>query len=143
MNSPDTKREILLIEDDPLQSQLLCFHLEGVTDKVHVTRSGLNGVEMIVSLQPSCVLLDLGLPDIDGFEVLRLIRERRLTNLVNIIVLSALKDPNRIAAAIDGGAFDYITKPFTPVELQARVRNALRRNCRECKLDLAYRLGLS
>ncbi len=143
MNSFSFRRAVLLIEDDPLQSQLLRFHLEGVTDDIHVTRSGLNGVEMIENLQPTCVLLDMGLPDIDGFEVLRLIRERRLTNLVNVIVLSALKDPNRIAAAIDGGAFDYITKPFTPVELQARVRNALRRNCQECKLDLAYRLGMT
>lgn len=143
MSVPAFTRKVLLIEDDPLQSQLLRFHLEGVADEVHITRSGLNGVEMIESLNPNCVLLDMGLPDIDGFEVLRLIRDRRLTNAVNVIILSALKDPNRIAAAIDGGAFDYITKPFTPVELQARVRNALRRNCQECKLDIAYRLGMT
>jgi len=143
MNSLGFRRKVLLIEDDPLQSQLLRFHLEGVSDEVHITRSGLNGVELIEKLQPSCVLLDMGLPDIDGFEVLRLLRERHMTNAVNVIILSALKDPNRIAAAIDGGAFDYITKPFTPVELQARVRNALRRNCQECKLDIAMRLGMT
>jgi two-component system KDP operon response regulator KdpE len=116
---------ILVIEDDPNVRMVLEFTLrqEGY-DCLHAT-TGMAGVRTTLDREPSVVLLDLKLPDLNGFEVTQRIRER---SQVPIIVVSACAEEGDKVAALDGGANDYVTKPFTPAELLARIRVALRKS---------------
>ena len=89
--------------------------------------SAREGLDLAASAQPSLVILDLGLPDLDGLEVCR---ELRAFSSVPLIVLSARHADQDKAALLDAGADDYVTKPFSTLELQARVRAQLRRAAR-------------
>jgi len=91
---------------------------------VVVARNGLDGIAQVSLVDPDVVVLDLGLPDVDGVETCRRIRQ---WSQVPIIVLSATEAEDRKVAALDSGADDYVTKPFGMAELEARLRVALRR----------------
>jgi two-component system KDP operon response regulator KdpE len=115
--------KILVIDDDPslLRALRLGLHSAG-----HEVATALNGAQrMMAAAQcaPDVVILDLGLPDVDGLEVCRRIR---LWSSVPIVVLSAIDAEDRKIAALDGGANDYVTKPFGLGELAARIRVAIR-----------------
>lgn len=114
---------ILVVEDEPHARTLLQVTLgpEGYCC-VHAA-TGLDGIRAAYDYDPSIVLLDLGLPDLDGVEVTRRIREK---SSVPIIVVSARGQETDKIAALDGGANDYVTKPFAAGELLARIRVALR-----------------
>ena len=92
--------------------------------QVIFAQNGKNGLTMFFSHNPDLVILDLGLPDMDGVDV---IREIRAKNDTPIVVLSARTDESDKVEALDLGANDYVTKPFTPMELMARVNSQLRR----------------
>jgi len=114
---------ILVIEDEPNARTLIQVTLaQSGYHCVHAT-TGIAGVAAALRSAPSAVLLDLGLPDLDGVEVTRRIRER---SNVPIIVVSARGQEAAKIEALDGGANDYVTKPFAPGELLARIRVALR-----------------
>ena len=85
--------------------------------------TGEQGITQTAAIGPDVVMLDLGLPDSDGIDVCRRIRE---WSDVPIVVLSAIDSEDRKVAALDGGADDYVTKPFSMAELEARIRTALR-----------------
>ncbi len=87
--------------------------------------AGLDGVQAVQTRRPDLVLLDLGLPDIDGLEVCR--RIHRFDSSIDVIMLTARDDELDIVVGLDAGAVDYITKPFKLAELMARVRAQLRR----------------
>jgi two-component system KDP operon response regulator KdpE len=114
---------VLLIEDEPQVRRFLRTALESSECKLLEAGSGETGLELAVSRQPDIVLLDLGLPDMDGIEVTRRLREWSSTP---IIVLSARGQENDKVAALDAGADDYLTKPFGLPELLARIRVAHR-----------------
>ena len=114
---------ILVIEDDPSVQMVLQFTLRQEGYHYLPASSGLAGVSATLDREPSVVLLDLKLPDLNGFEVMQRIRER---SQVPIIVLSACREEGDKVAALDGGANDYVTKPFTSAELLVRIRVALR-----------------
>jgi two-component system, OmpR family, KDP operon response regulator KdpE len=114
---------ILVIEDEPNTRTLIQVTLgQSGYHCVHAA-TGIAGVAAAFDSAPSAVLLDLGLPDLDGVEVTRRIRER---SPVPIIVVSARGQEKDKIEALDGGANDYVTKPFGPGELLARIRVALR-----------------
>ncbi|MFM0139828.1 response regulator [Caballeronia grimmiae] len=120
----DTQPTIVVIEDDPQIRRLVRSTLQthGMTALEADTGSG--GLSEVASHQPSLVVLDLGLPDADGIDI---IRELRGWTQVPIIVLSARTSEVTKVAALDAGADDYLTKPFGVSELLARVRAQLRR----------------
>jgi len=114
---------ILVIEDEPnTRTLILVTLIQGGYQSVHAS-TGISGVAATFDKDPNAVVLDLGLPDIDGVEVTRRIRER---SLVPIIVLSARGKEADKVEALDSGANDYLTKPFGSAELLARIRVALR-----------------
>ena len=119
----DIKSKILIIEDDPGISTFLKTTLAAEGYDVIVVRSGQSALEIISSHCPDCVLLDLGLPDMDGNDIIRSVRGWTNTP---IIVISARSMEQDKADALDLGADDYITKPFGAVELMARIRSAFR-----------------
>ena len=114
---------ILLIED----SKNTCSYISALLDKNGYTTTtaltGREGLSLAASLCPNLILLDMGLPDMDGFQVLEQLRG---WSHVPILIVSACDEEQEKVAALDLGADDYITKPFYPNELTARIRTALR-----------------
>lgn len=121
-------KTILLIEDDPAIIRLLKLALETNNYKTLIAKDGLGGLSLFLSEHPDLILLDLGLPDIDGMEVLLQIREM---SKVPVIVVSARGSETEKIEALDGGADDYVTKPFNVKELMARIRVNLRKAIKE------------
>ena len=117
------KQKILLIEDETNIANLVRTVLEGEDYKVIVASTGMEGKSLFSSHFPKLVILDLGLPDIDGTLLIKSIREKSDTP---IIVLSARSDEKDKIYALDLGANDYVTKPFSAGELLARVRATIR-----------------
>ena len=115
---------ILIVDDEPSILATMGPLLRSRGYEVSTAMSGRGALEAVERIEPDLVVLDLGLPDIDGVEVCRLLRDGRSTP---IIVLSARGAETDKVAALDAGADDYVTKPFGTEELLARVRVALRR----------------
>jgi two-component system KDP operon response regulator KdpE len=115
--------KILVVDDDPALVKALRIGLTARGDEVATAHSGTDGITQVALFRPDLVILDLGLPDLDGLEVCRRIRE---FSSIPIVVLSAYGDEHRKVEALDGGADDFITKPFGMAELEARLRVALR-----------------
>lgn len=114
---------ILIIEDDKPISRFLEISMETQGYKYISTKFGKEGVALAYSHNPDIIILDLGLPDIDGLEVIEKIKQ----NLnIKIIVVSAREHERQKVEALDKGADDYLTKPFSTPELLARIRVALR-----------------
>lgn len=120
----DTRRIAVIIEDDKDIRDLINVVLTQSGFQVHAVDSGEDGVEAVREHNPSVVTLDLGLPDIDGFEVARRIR---LFSDSYIIMLTARAEELDTLMGLESGADDYLTKPFRPRELRARVAAMLRR----------------
>ncbi len=118
-----TKYSVLVIEDDATIRSFMTAVLSSNGYKVISANSGQQGLVMISSYRPDVVLLDLGLPDIDGINVLKSVREWTLTP---IIVVSARESEEDKVQALDFGADDYMVKPFGTAELLARIRGAIR-----------------
>lgn len=118
-----TKVKILLIEDDKSISRFITTSLEGNDYKVTAALTGKEGLSLAASFCPDVVLLDLGLPDVDGLQVLK---QLRCWSKVSIIVISARTKEQEKVEALDLGADDYITKPFGTEELMARIRTCMR-----------------
>ncbi len=127
MNKMNNKYKILVIEDEDNINNLLKTLLETSGYLVVTAKSCKGGMMMFSSHRPDLVILDLGLPDSDGMTFLRDVRK---DSLAPIIVLSARTDEKDKVDALDMGANDYVTKPFSLAELVARVRSALRNSRR-------------
>src|SRR5438128_3182194 len=124
MNSERRKR-ILVVDDEPQIGRALRVALTAHGYEVLVAVDGEEALDLAATTPPDAVILDLGLPGLDGLEVCRALRE---WTAVPILVLSARAAEREKVAALDLGADDYITKPFGMDELLARVRAALRRS---------------
>jgi len=116
--------KVLIIEDEPEIRRFLRVSLTHHGYRLAEAENGRQGILEAATIQPDLVVLDLGLPDVDGLQV---IAEVRGWSRVPIIVLSARGQDDDKVAALDAGADDYLTKPFSVVELLARIRAALRR----------------
>jgi len=119
----ETKTVILIVDDEPPIRKFLRTALTGLGFKVVEAATGVEGVSLAASHHPNVVLLDLGLPDIDGLEVLRRLRS---WSQVPVVILSARDQENDKVAGLESGAADYLTKPFGMKELTSRLKVALR-----------------
>ena len=117
-------RRILVVDDEERMVRFIRLNLEHDGFEVIEAFRGMQAIEQIRSKMPDLILLDVMMPDIDGFEVLRIIRE---TNTVPVIMLTAKGEEEDRVQGLELGADDYITKPFSPRELVSRVRAVLRR----------------
>jgi len=119
--------KVLVIEDDKeiVDAISLAFQIRWPEAKVISTRLGQKGVELVESESPDIVILDLGLPDITGFDVLRQIRQ---FSSVPTIILTVRAEEADVVKGLEWGADDYITKPFRQLELLARVKSMIRRH---------------
>jgi len=118
------KNTILIIEDEPPIRKLLNIVLEAADYKVVECDNGKEGVRLSASVKPDLILLDLGLPDIDGKEAISHIREWSQTP---IIICSVRSEDEEVISALQAGADDYVTKPFNPDVLLARIFANLRK----------------
>ncbi|ADL05479.1 response regulator [Lacrimispora saccharolytica] len=114
---------ILVVEDDTQIRNFICYALKQEGFPYATASTAQNALSILVSQQIDLMLLDLGLPDFDGMEVIKKVRE---WSEMPIIVVSARDQDKEKAAALDSGADDYLTKPFSATELMARIRVALR-----------------
>lgn len=119
----NVRDKVLIVEDDEGIRKFLSTTLIANGYSVILADDGTSALELVPSHCPVCILLDLGLPDIDGNEIIRSIRS---WTSIPILVISARTTEDDKAGALDLGADDYLTKPFSTVELLARIRTALR-----------------
>ncbi len=116
--------KILVAEDDTMTIELIKTYLEQAHFRVITANDGRRAIELAREKQPDLVILDLMLPRVDGLDVCRILRS---SSDVPIIILTAKSTEDDVLLGLDLGADDYITKPFSPRELVARVRTVLRR----------------
>ena len=124
---------ILIIEDDGDIQELVQYNLERQGYKVIAAADGETGFKLALQSAPDLVLLDIMLPGIDGLSVCRRLRENNDTRHLPIIMITARGEESDIVVGLELGADDYVTKPFSPKELVARVRAVLRRAQDEVK----------
>jgi DNA-binding response OmpR family regulator len=129
---------VLVVEDDPAIGRLLRRSLTDRGDVVIVATDGASGLSLALQEQPEVVLLDLGLPDLDGRQVLQMLRA---VSQVPVIVITAQDDDRTVVQALDAGADDYLVKPFGSEQLAARIRAVLRRSGPSATGDPAVRVG--
>lgn len=127
---------VLLVEDDHAIRKVVLRELATQGHAVSAVTSGMAAIEEIMGDPPDVIVLDLGLPDVDGADVLRMIRA---TSSVPVIVATARGDERSMVALLDAGADDYVTKPFSVPQLEARMRAVLRRT--ETDVDDVLRVG--
>jgi len=132
--------QILVVDDEPAITRVLAAALDARGFRAVSVGTGAEAIEAVSRISPAAVILDLGLPDIDGVEVCRRIRA---WSDVPIIVLTADDTEHRKVEVLDDGADDYVTKPFSTPELLARLRVALRhhRNARVPRDDPVTEIG--
>jgi two-component system, OmpR family, KDP operon response regulator KdpE len=115
----------LVIEDDPIYARLLRLTLEGSGYNVTIASSGQAGLDALEELAPEVIILDVGLPDMDGYQVCRQVRSE---SDVPIIMLTSRSEERHKVQGLMEGADDYVTKPFGAAELLARLASVLRRS---------------
>ncbi len=119
--------KILLIEDDPSLTELVKYNLEQEGYDVTVEMDGEEGLLYAQTQSPDLILLDWMLPNLSGIEICRRIRRHKSSQNIPVIMLTARSEENDRIRGLDTGADDYITKPFSPKELLARIKAILRR----------------
>ena len=138
MNTPE-KPLVLIVDDEPQIRRLLTVTLEANAYRVMSAVCGQEGLVLAAQHRPALVVLDIGLPDLSGQEVLRRLRE---WSNAPVIVLSVQDDEKGKVAALDAGADDYVTKPFNTDELLARLRAALRRTSKKEEVAVVHAKNL-
>ncbi len=119
-------RTALCIDDDPVVHDLIDFHLEGVVDRILHAEHPASGLSLASHEAPDVILLDVEMPYMDGFQVCRELKQMSVTRDIPVIFLTSDNATHHVARGLDLGGADYVIKPFVAIELQARVRAALR-----------------
>lgn len=133
---------ILLVEDEPAIQELIAFNLQHAGHHVLRTQNADQALAIVKNALPDLILLDWMLPGISGIEVARRLRADERTKAVPIIMLTARSDEMDKIAGLESGADDYITKPFSPRELLARIKAVLRRRAPQMTDDTVEASGL-
>lgn len=127
--------QILVVEDDPSTAAMLSAYFASLGYEVTHANWGQDAVKLATEIQPDLVILDIHLPDIDGYEVCMRLRNQTRTETTPIIFLTERRERDDRLTGLELGAVDYVTKPFDMQELRFRVRNVLRRSNRESLLN--------
>ena len=129
--------KVLIVEDCPdiVEAVSIIIEMRWPEVKIVSTALGERGIDLAVKDSPDVIILDLGLPDISGFDVLKRIR---LFSDIPILILTASSDESSIAKGLEWGADDYITKPFKQSELLSRIQRSIRRYSAQCDKQLVY-----
>jgi two-component system phosphate regulon response regulator PhoB len=122
-----TNASVLIVEDEPEIADLIRYHVQREGARAAIARTGRQALESVERRKPDIVVLDLMLPDLDGLEVCRRLRWQSATRTLPILIVSAKGEESDIVAGLELGADDYVTKPFSPKVLMARIRSLLRR----------------
>jgi DNA-binding response OmpR family regulator len=130
--SAQTTQSVLVVEDENSIASFVALYLKNAGYSVRTAATGTEGLNQVAAQTPSLIVLDLMLPDVDGIEVCRRIRK---TSDVPILMLTARDEDVDKIIGLEVGADDYLTKPFNPRELVARVKSILRRSTPERKLE--------
>lgn len=125
--STNAKPKVLVVDDDPLMRRIVTQSLERAAYELIEAESGISGIQCAIEQHPDLILLDVMMPEMDGFEVIRRLRAHPMTQGVPIILLTALGEMSEKVYGMQLGADDYMTKPFDPRELRARVSAHLKR----------------
>jgi two-component system phosphate regulon response regulator PhoB len=133
---------ILVVEDEPAIQELISYSLRQARHEVFCAKSAEQGLEIINNVLPDLVLLDWMLPGTSGVEFARMLRRSARTKSIPIIMLTARAEESDKVAGLEIGADDYITKPFSPRELLARIKAVLRRRSPEAADDIVEIGGL-
>ena len=137
-----TQKKILVVEDENAIRDMISFNLSRAGYDVRPAADGRQAREAIADGHPDLVLMDWMLPDVSGLELTRQLKRDPLTREIPIIMLTARAEEDDRVAGLEGGADDYIVKPFSPRELIARVRAALRRGTSDDETLLVGKLKL-
>ena len=137
------KRVLLVIEDDPDTSSLLGMYFSGYEYEVTQAGRGEEGIAAARHTLPDVILLDIGLPDIDGYAVCSALRASPRTSHIPVVFLSEKASVTDRVAGLGAGAQDYITKPFDLEELRLRVQNLISRSLRDNLVDPRSKLPTS
>jgi len=127
------KPSILIADDEPNQLELMAYNLKKADFVIHQAENGEEALEKVEELNPDLVILDWMMPNMSGIEVCRILRSKVETKKIPIIILSARSEDVDKSLGLDTGADDYISKPFDPDELAARVKNVINRQERLLK----------
>jgi len=118
---------ILVVDDEPAQRELMKYNITKAGFEVWIAEDGAQAIELVEDNPPDLVVLDWMMPEASGIDVCRVLRSRPETRRIPIIMLSARGEEGDRALGLDSGADDYVTKPFSPRELVARINALLRR----------------
>lgn len=118
---------VLVAEDDPKQAELIRRYLEHETHRVTVVHDGRTALEQVRRVRPDLLVLDVMMPRVDGLDVCRVVRADPALSMLPVLMLTARSTEDDLLLGLDLGADDYITKPYSPRELMARIRTLLRR----------------
>ena len=127
--------EILLADDEPNQIELMKFNLEKSGFLVKSAYNGEQALDMIYEKKPTVLIADWMMPKMSGIELCRILRSNKDTKLLPIIMLSARSEEADKSLGLDSGADDYISKPFSPMELVSRVKALIRRTNTSMSID--------
>ena len=123
----DERPTILICDDDPLILDLLRHRLTARGYRVELARDGSEGLARVAKRRPDAIVLDAMMPRVDGFEVLRKLRENVETREIPVIILTPRRQERDVLDALELGADDFLTKPFIPEELLSRIGRLLRK----------------
>jgi two-component system alkaline phosphatase synthesis response regulator PhoP len=139
------ERPILIVEDEPDIAELIRFHVSREGLPTQIVGSGRGALQEIAAAHPRLVILDLMLPDLDGLEVCRRLKWESDTRSIPILIVSAKGEDADVVAGLELGADDYVTKPFSPKVLMARMKNILRRQEEQAtaKVEPSRRISLA
>ena len=118
-------QKVLVIDDDPAMTELLKIVLTSNEMDVQIVNDGQSGFNSVAEFKPDIIVLDLLMPDVDGWSICKKIKQQYT---IPILILSAIDTPVKIAEALDAGADDYLIKPVTSSSLIAHIQNLLRRS---------------
>jgi CheY-like chemotaxis protein len=122
---PDGAKTILVVDDDPTTLKLISHFLEKENYRVRTSKSGLEGLQKAFQETPDLILLDVMMPDLDGFQFLSIFRQNRENARTPVVFLSSLAEEADVLKGLEIGAVDYVTKPFSPQVLMAKIKKSL------------------
>jgi len=137
-----TRADVLIVEDEPEIAELIQFHVEREGFSARTVGSGRLALDLIRRQKPDVVILDLMLPDLGGLDVCRRLKQAEETRSIPVMMVSAKGEETDVVSGIELGAEDYVTKPFSPKVLMARLKNILRRREEEAPPPPDARLAL-